>query len=275
MPISPTRPAGITLRTAPSGAVVLRSALLEGAGVPHAFSARIGGVSGRLFESLNFGNPGELPAEQRDPPANIRENYRRLLDAAGCAGRSLVEVHQVHSADVHTVRAGGPAHAGDRDTKADAIITDDRDRAAAVRIADCAPVLLASHEGRIVAAVHAGWRGAVSGVLPAAIEAMRRLGAADILAAIGPCIGPEAFEIGPEVAAEFRRVFGASAPIRPGAGDRSLADLKAALALQLRAARIADFDICDRCTVGEPALFFSHRRDRGLTGRMAAVISPA
>lgn len=260
--------------TAPSGAVVLRSEILARVGVPHAFSTRKGGVSAGVFESLNFGNPGDLPAAERDPPANIRENYRRLLDAAACAGRDLIEVHQVHGAAVLAVRPGAPAHAGSRDTKADAIVTDDPSRAAAIRIADCAPVLLASADGRVVAAAHAGWRGVIDGVVPAAIRAMESLRATGIAAAIGPCIGPDSFEVGPEVAAEFRRVFGSAAPIRAGRGDRFLVDLTAAIRHQLAASGVGQVDSCPFCTFRDQELFFSHRGGKGLAGRMAAAIGP-
>jgi YfiH family protein len=160
----------------------------------------------------------------------------------------------------------------------------------AVRVADCAPVLLASRDGRIVAAVHAGWRGVVAGVVPAAIEAMRGLGAAEIVAAVGPCIGQDAFEVGPEVVAEFRRVFGARADsgtnpgpgrpgspsvalVRPGRADRSHVDLAAAILPQLNDAGVAEVDLGGRCTVSEPEWFFSHRRDGVRSGRMAAVIA--
>lgn len=251
---------------------VLRSPLLSAIGVPHAFSTRIGGVSAGLFSSLNFGNPSDLAREERDPPEHIRENYARLLAAAGCPGRELVEVHQVHGSAVHVVRAGSPAHPPGGDTRADAIVTDDPARVLAVRIADCAPVLLASEDGRVVAAVHAGWRGVVTGVLVEAVRAMCELGASGVRGAAGPCIGRDYFEVGPEVAAEFRRIFGAAAPIRPGIGDRSMVDLKAALAIQARGAAV-DLDVLPHCTFADASLFFSHRRDRGRTGRMAAVIA--
>jgi YfiH family protein len=255
-------------------AVVLKSPLLESAGIPHAFSTRLGGVSSRVFASLNFGNPSDLSREQRDPAANIRQNYRLLLAAAGCPEREIVEVHQVHSAAVHFARRGQAAHASRSDTKADALITDDPARAAAVRIADCAPVLIAARDGTIVAAVHAGWRGVIAGVLPAAIDAMRAMGASDLVGAIGPCIGRDHFEVGPEVASEFRRHFGDDAPLRPGRADRSLVDLKDALRIQARRAGIEQVDVLPHCTFADSTRFFSHRRDRGITGRMAAIIGP-
>lgn len=258
--------------------VLLRGGGLGAIGVPHAFTTRIGGVSGGVFASLNFGNPGELSAERRDPPMNIRANWARVLRAIGADGRELVEVHQVHGAAVHVVRAGEPARAGEggRDVKADAIVTDDPGRVVGVRVADCAPVLVSSGDGRVVGAVHAGWRGVIAGVLPAALGAMRELGAVDVRAVVGPCIGREAFEVGEEVASEFDRVFGAGA----GVVDRSRAkphvDLQRALVLQCEGAGIgaASVEVLIGCTASEPERFFSHRRDRERTGRMAAVIGP-
>lgn len=253
---------------------VLRSRVLDEIGVAHAFSTRVGGVSRGVFESLNFGNPSELERERRDPPENIRRNYELLLGAAGCAGGELVEVHQVHGGEVHVVRAGQPAHTGGSDTRADAIVSDDPSRVLAIRVADCAPVLLASGDGRVVGAVHAGWRGVVAGVLPGAVRAMRSLGAEGVRGAVGPCIGVEHFEVGPEVAAEFKRAFGADAAtiVRPGRGDRSMVDLQGALVRQGAAIGV-EIEALPRCTFAEPELFYSHRRDRGVTGRMAAVIS--
>jgi YfiH family protein len=148
-----------------------------------------------------------------------------------------------------------------------------------VRVADCCPVLLASADGRVVAAVHAGWRGVVSGVLPAAIASMRTLTREPVVAAIGPCISFEQFEVGDEVAAEFRGAFGPAAdalirsrgPEHPG---KSLVDLKGALAEQLKLAGILEFDTDPGCTVSQPGLFYSHRRDQGVTGRMIGIIGP-
>lgn len=262
----------LELITHTNGAVVLRSPLLTSARIPHAFSTRIGGISRGPFASLNFGNPN--PCDDRDPPENIRENYRRLLEAAGCPGRELVEVHQVHGCEVHTARRGQPAHDGPNSTKADAIVTSDPSRALAVRTADCVPVLLASADGQHVSAVHAGWRGVVSGVVPAAVDGLKHDGAEETLAAIGPSIGPDAFEVGPEVVAEFRRVFGADAPVREQPGGKPHIDLKEAIATQLRRLGITGVDVSAHCTVRDQELFFSHRRDHGVTGRMASVIAP-
>lgn len=260
---------------------ILASPVLGAICPDHAFSTRLGGCSASPFDSLNFGNPGDVPPERRDPLGNIRKNFEVLMAAAGLSGRELVQVHQVHGAKVHVVRRGERAHAGDHDTKADAIVTDDPERALAVRVADCAPVLLATADGGVVAAVHAGWRGVVGGVVVNAVEEMGRLapGAdrAGFAAAVGPCIGCKAFEVGPEVAAEFFRVFGPGTPhVLPGEGDRLLVDLKGALAEQLERSGLSRsrIEVLPHCTASDPAMFFSHRRDRGLTGRMSAIIGP-
>jgi YfiH family protein len=253
--------------------VLLTSPLLTAAGIPHAFSTRIGGVSAAPFDSLNLGNPSELPRDKRDPPENIRENFRRILAGIGCEDRTLTEVHQVHAAAVHV--AGPVTDERSPDPKADAIVTRERSRVLAIRVADCAPVLLATPDGSMVAAVHAGWRGVVAGVLPAAISAMQRLGARELLAAMGPCIGPDHFEVGPEVAEQFDRLFRgmAAAPVLRAETLKPHLDLKAALRAQLTAAGVERTDVLPHCTWADSDLFFSHRRDRGVTGRTAAVIA--
>jgi polyphenol oxidase len=254
-----------------NGAITYVSPRLRGIGVAHAFSTRLGGVSGGAFSSLNLGNPNGCPVQ--DDWENIRENYRRLMEAAGLAGRPLRRAHQVHGAKVIWASA---AEVPENDPKADAVLTDDPGCAVSVRTADCLPILLASADGKIVGAVHAGWRGIVAGVASAAVEAMRRRGCGRLLAAIGPGIGPQAFEIGPEVVEEFRRVFGQGAPIRPGGDGRGLLDAGGAVLMQLVRAGMdeSDIDTTDRCTFRDADEFFSHRREHGVTGRMAAVIAP-
>ena len=270
---------------------VLQSPALAALGVPHGFSTRHGGHSSGIFASLNFGNPGDLPADRRDPPGNIRSNWGVLASsigrempaaAQGLGERRVVEVHQVHGAAVCVVRAGRPAPSdvAGQDTKADAIVTDDPGRFVAIRVADCAPVLIASGDGDIVAAIHAGWRGVVAGAAAAAINEMKAVGAdpGAMRAAVGPCIRADAFEVGPDVAAEFQRVFGAGTPhIRPAsAHEKSLVDLKGAIRQQLLACGLAssNVDVLPYCTVRDGADFFSHRREKGLTGRMVGIIGP-
>jgi polyphenol oxidase len=251
---------------------LLTSRLLS---APHAFTTRHAGHSRGIFSTLNFGNPSDLPREERDSPETIRANFSLITSALDCPARDIVEVHQVHGADTLAVRPNTPAHATPHDTKADALITDDPSRVLVIRVADCAPVLFASSDGKIVAAAHAGWRGIIAGIIPNTIRAMQDLGAANIAAAIGPCISVDHFEIGPEVAAEFERVFGrGTRTIRPRENARSTADLKLAIQLQLQQAGITPIDTLPHCTFRDHELFFSHRRDQGKTGRMIGVIGP-
>ena len=254
-------------RIAENGVVFYDSPLLERVGVPHAFSTRLGGVSPAPFDSLNLGNPNGCDVQ--DDYERVWDNYRRLQAAAGCGGAELCHVHQVHGAGVVRARAGEPF---DTSAKADAIVGDDPARVLSVRVADCVPVLLAGDDGRTVSAVHAGWRGVVARVVAAAV---REVGG-DVVAAIGPCIGPDAFEVGPEVLEEFRNIFGGQAPVRHGPGGKGTVDLREAVRRQLLAAGVpaGRIDTTDRCTYRDAEEFFSHRRDHGVTGRMAAVIAP-
>jgi hypothetical protein len=252
------------------GVVYYVSAKLDAIGVRHAFSTRIGGVSPPPFDSLNLGNPN---GQAKDDENRIRQNYGRLMSSIGCGDEMPLRVHQVHGRQVARVEMG---RAFDTRQEADALVSRDSQRAICVRTADCVPVLLCSGDGRMVAAVHAGWRGIVAGVIPAAVGQMVELGgAADALvAAIGPCIGPAAFEVGPEVLRAFAegdrtlylRVLSPSAPT---------VDLRAAAQAQLIGSglRPGNIDSTDLCTASRRDEFFSHRRDRGVTGRMAAVIA--
>jgi hypothetical protein len=260
-------------RTSPTGVVYYASALLETAGIPHAFSTRRGGVSPAPFDSLNLGNPNGC-ATQDDQP-HIQENYHRLQAAIGCAHSRRCYVHQVHGNEVVSADSDF-----DVNLKADALITTTKENVLAIRTADCAPILIADPAGQIVAAVHAGWRGVIAGVIPAAISRLCEMSptieARSLLAAVGPCIGNEAFEVGPEVLAEFERAFGADAPIRRESDGKGRVDLARACRLQLRRAGLPSeqIDITDRCTYRDADEFFSHRRENGVTGRMAALIAP-
>lgn len=255
---------------AENGVVFYRSPLLHDLGVPHGFSTRLGGISPPPFDSLNLGNPNGCAIQ--DDYEHIWSNYDRLLEAVGTVGTTLCRVHQVHADRVVRVEADRP-HSPDE--KADALVTDDPAGALSVRVADCVPILLASSDGRQVAAVHAGWRGVVSEVALRAIDAMG-IQPVDIRAAIGPCIGFDAFEVGPEVLDAFVSLLGDRAPIHRRDDGKGHVDLRGAVRLQLEQAGVgsAHIDSTDRCTVAHADEFFSHRRDQGVTGRMAAVIAP-
>jgi polyphenol oxidase len=259
-------------RTSSNGVVYYASANLEAIGVRHAFSTRIGGISPRPFDSLNLGNPNGFAVQ--DDYERIWANYARLLSCIGCPIEPPLRIHQVHGNEVAEVEIGKNFDTG---CKADALVSRDSHRAISVRTADCVPILLSGADGRVVAAVHAGWRGIVAGIIPAAVKTMTAATnqpAATLLAAVGPCIGMDAFEVGPEVLAEFERALGSKAPARTLAGGKGHVDLRAAARLQLLASGIGERQIesTDRCTATHENEFFSHRRERGLTGRMAAVI---
>ncbi len=261
-------------RTDSNGLTWLACPLLERLGVPHAFSTRLGGVSAGPFASLNLGNPAQNAAADSD--ANIAENYRRLLAATGLAGRSLCRVHQLHSDRALVIRPGEPH---DNALQADALVTSDPATIVSIRTADCVPLLLSSSDGRWVAAVHAGWRGVVAGILRRTLGRLMQEStrpAADFSLAIGPCIGRDAFEVGPEVVREFQQAFGNDAPISGRRDGKAWIDLHAALRTTALRAGVPgeQIDQTDLCTYRRSDLFFSHRRDNGLTGRMACIISP-
>ncbi|MCC6425893.1 MAG: peptidoglycan editing factor PgeF [Phycisphaerales bacterium] len=272
---------------------LLLSPLLTEHRIPHAFTTRTGGISSAPFDSLNFGNPMDLPHTQpRDPVSNINENFRLVLAAIGAPAREVVEVYQVHGNTARIFRAAEPSRERRSalpheppddvfDFKADALITDDPTRTLAVRVADCCPILLATPDGSIVAAIHAGWRGVASNILRSAISAMHELAPhPELLAAIGPCIGPTQFEVGPEVVDQFHRSFGHRNHIRPhtnpaaAAQGKAFIHMQSALREQLETLGLNRIDTIEACTASDPSRFFSHRRDKGVTGRMIGIIGP-
>jgi YfiH family protein len=206
------------------------------------FTTRHGGVSEGPYASLNLGSHTD------DDPAAVAANRER---AAELAGRPLAAIHQVHGTDV--------VAAGDAVPDADAQVTSDG-RAPLVLVADCVPIVLIAPEA--VGAVHAGWRGLHGGIVANAVRALRDLGATRVAAAVGPAIGPCCYEVGDELRAAF------------GTSERTL-DLPGIAAGQLAAAGVGEVHaagMCTACTERDGApLFFSHRRDHGVTGRQAGM----
>jgi polyphenol oxidase len=253
------------------GPVYYISPLLESIAVPHAFSTRIGGISPAPFDSLNLGNPNGCAIQ--DDFERIYENYRLLQSAIGCESKTRLWVHQVHGGVVASARRGEAFESG---VKADAIVSDDPNRLLASRVADCVPVLLAGDDGSVVASVHAGWRGVIAGVVTNALEALR-IDPRRTIAAIGPGIAFDAFEVGLEVVEQFEKAFGPDAPVRRTSDGKGRVDLQRAIQIQLTRAGIDEtrIDTTDRCTFRDRDEFFSHRRDNGITGRMAALITVA
>jgi len=266
-----------------NGVVTYQSPLLREAGVRHAFSTRTGGVSEGPFASLNLGNPGGEVLQ--DAAEHIRENYRRLQEAIGCDERVLrAWVRQVHGRAVELIEREPEneyaetleAEIRDRfsgQVAADAMVSAVSGVLLMIRVADCVPILLGSADGKIVAGVHAGWRGVVGNVVAKAVRVMQEAGAGKgIVAAIGPAISVEHFEVGAEVAEEFVKHDLANA-VRAVAGGKPHIDLQLAVRLQLERAGVRRVEGNDLCTFRDAGDFYSHRRDAGVTGRMAAVIS--
>ncbi len=164
-------------------------------GVRHAFSTREGGVSGGIYESLNGG------LGSRDDPTHVAENRRRMAEQMGVAPERFLSVHQIHSPDV--VVATGPWQ-GDK-PRADALVTRTEGIAIGVTAADCGPILFVDASARVIGAAHAGWKGALTGVMKSTVEAMEKLGAerGGIVAAIGPLIRQHSYEVGGEFVERF------------------------------------------------------------------------
>lgn len=243
--------------------MILRSDLLTAAGFAHGFSTRRGGVSQGPFATLN------LARSVGDDLAAVEENLLRFAAEAGLDVAALYATSQVHGATVRPVRAGEPP-AEVREVEADALVASDAGVAVSVRTADCLPVLIADPASGRVAALHAGWRGVVRGVVPAGLAALE-VGPAAI-AAIGPGIGPCCFEVGDDVAAEIAAsAHGAEVVLRGSAKPR--VDLAAAVRAQLESAGIAAIDALAACTMCSADLFFSFRRDGKRSGRMLSAIA--
>lgn len=227
-------------------AELLSSALLTTAGFRHAFTTRVAGD----FATL------------RDP-VKLREAQERLARAVGFERSRFYQTKQVHGRNV-VVAAGDPSAL--LAVEADAIVAEPgTDAAAAVRVADCVPVLLADRESGRVAAVHAGWRGVEARVVEAALEKVGAPGG--IVAAIGPSIGPCCFEVGADVAARLGHVVHKN-------GDKAYVDLRGAVRAQLVAKGVANASVEDvpGCTRCDADRFHSYRRDGDESGRLVAVI---
>ena len=223
-------------------------------GMRHAFFTRRGGASTGIYDSLNVG------LGSKDDHAAVVENRRRAAAWFGGAPEALLTGYQIHSARVQT--ASGPW--GDARPEADGVATRTVGVVCGALAADCAPVLLADAEARVVAACHAGWKGALGGVIEAAVAAMVGEGAAadGIVAAVGPCIGPKSYEVGLEFLDTFEAGDpGASRFFGPGASDdKRMFDLPAYALSRLARAGVRSAEWIGRDTCAEPEFFFSNRR---------------
>lgn len=229
----------------------LTSELLAGA--RHGFFTRRGGVSSGIYAGLNCG-PGS--SDQREA---VTLNRARVAAALGVAPARLLSLHQVHGTEV---AVAGPDGWTER-PRADAAVTADPTVAISVLTADCAPILFHDPEAGVIGAAHAGWRGALDGVVETTLAAMERLGArrTSVRAVIGPTISQRAYEVGPEFFETFRaEEQGFEQHFAPGAGDRMRFDLPGFVLGRLRAAGVAEAAWVGACTYADPERFFSYRR---------------
>jgi YfiH family protein len=235
--------------------VVHAVSLARCAGVRHGFFTREDGASKGLYASLNGG------VGSHDEPENVAENRARMAAALGVPRDRLITAYQTHSSEA--VVAEQP-WALDKPPRADAIVTKIPNLAVGVSTADCGPVLFADPQARVVGAAHAGWRGALTGILEAALAAMERLGAerGRIVAALGPMIRQPNYEVGREFVARFtaadpdnQRFFAAVER-----ADHAMFDLAGYIRTRLTGAGLARVEDLSACTYAEPTRFFSYRR---------------
>jgi hypothetical protein len=226
--------------------------------VRHGFFTRRGGVSEGPYASLNANLSGG------DDPAHVAENRVRVAAALGVAPNHLLGLKQVHGTGVITVDTPWLAGQG---PAADALVTNQNGIALGVITADCAPVLFHDEGAGVIGAAHAGWRGAATGILEATVAAMHALGATCITAVVGPCIGPESYEVGPDL-------YEAVLPTLPGAEayftagrppDRRYFDLAGYCLARLRGGNMRAAHALGLDTLADDERFFSHRR-RTLSG---------
>ncbi len=222
-------------------------------GVRHGFFTRKGGVSSGIYAGLNCGSGS---GDQNDA---VALNRARVAKAMDIAPEQIVTVNQTHSADVVTVT--GPL--GTPRPDADAMVSATPGLALGILTADCEPVLFADRDAGVIGAAHAGWKGALDGVLEATLDAMEALGArrASTAAVIGPTISQAAYEVGPEFVARFVIADpGYTRFFRPGTGDRAFFDLPAFGCMRLEEAGIGRVEWTQDCTYGDAGRFYSYRR---------------
>ena len=244
-------------------------------GAVHGFSTRLGGVSEGMWASLNLG------ASRGDDPDHVRENYRRFFAAVGADGGRMAMTNQVHGGTVRCVTTADlRADPYDRVSyEADGLMTDLPGAALVIFSADCIPILFYDPARRVVAAVHAGWRGTAAGIASAAVERMKGVygcDPADILAAVGPGIGPECFETHEDVPNAMTAALSTAVlrHIKIKENGKFAVDLKAINAMRLEQAGLdpAHIAVSSVCTACDEGRFWSHRKLGTNRGSMAAVI---
>lgn len=239
--------------------VLLRPEIFQST-VTAAFTTRHGGASDTPYDSLNLG------LSTGDRPETVLRNRLAVFSELGFRADDVAVSGQVHGKHVQVVRKGGLYK------QTDGLVTCQPGVLLAISAADCAAVLLADAENHVIGACHAGWRGAVAGIVERTVEIMQDQGAdaANLRAYISPCISADRFQVGPEVAAEFDEAF-----VRPEPGsDRCYVNLKGDIRRRLENAGIPEenLEVSGHCTMTAVGDFFSHRAENGTTGRMMGLI---
>lgn len=261
---------GVTFHTA--------DAFTAAGGVAHGFATRLGGVSTGPYAQLNLG------ITRPDERAAVRENYHRFCAAIGVDETRLVMTHQVHEDGIRVATAADvlPDLLDPIDYRVDGLVTNTPVLALTIYYADCIPVLLYDPVGKAIAAVHSGWRGTSLGIAPKAVAKMTALYGTrpeDVLAAIGPGIGPCCFETHDDVPTALEDRLGPAVrpfchPLEQAAGKFTV-DLKGIIAWELRQAGLAEehIDTLPLCTACHPELYWSHRKMGDQRGNHAAMIA--
>ncbi len=238
-------------------------------GLTHGIFTRHGGVSDAPFSSLNTG--GLLG----DSIANVRRNHELMYQALGVDGARVVTTWQVHGVDV--VYAGGPVQGRRWIAHADALVTDKPGLALVMRYADCTPIVAYDARKGVVGVAHAGWRGTVDGMAARLVQAMVTLFGcrpSELLAGVGPSIGPERYQVGEEVVRAVAAHFGSTDGLirRDPADGSAYLNLWEANRRDLLRAGVEQVEVMGLCTATRTDEFFSHRAERGQTGRFSAVV---
>jgi YfiH family protein len=241
--------------------------ILSQSGIVHRFFGRKGGASPRagLNSSYDVG----------DTPARVNENRARICAEFGMRVDQLYVPKQVHGDNI--VRVDEEHTPGDiAQRQADALWTTRKGILLGIQTADCVPVLLGSNDFSVVAAIHAGWKGAANGIVAKTVLeicAALGIGPEQMVAAIGPCAGFDVYEVGPEVVAAIQNESWKNEIVRKGDGDRSFVDVAGWVALQLKNVGVSKVEIIRHCTIRMPEDYFSHRREKSKSGRQLCVVS--
>jgi len=240
---------------------------LSAYGINHGLFTRLGGVSQAPWASLN------MSFSTGDTADAVRENRRRAFEALGLRPERSCTSWMVHGSQVRVVQPDDWRFPEANDARADALVTQARGVALTLRFADCLPVMFYDPRRAAIGLAHAGWRGLVAGILVETVRAMQRafgVQPRDLIVGIGPSIGPQQFEVGPDVAAQLQQTV--AVPVTRETNGKLYADLWRTAHAQLTALGVGHVEIAGLCTASNTHEWFSHRAERGQTGRFGAVI---